>query len=97
MLIQNEANTITQQRTYWGVLCRTCGKFVGFDIVPSAWFECSGANVKPGAIRCAHGHNHIYFPQDFSSYPSTTPITDDTAMEENRASYSRVNPLGNMS
>jgi len=86
---------MTQQRTYWGILCRTCRELVAFDTCPSSWFECGGANVKPGAIRCNQGHTHIYFPADFGSYPSTAPISE-TAIEENRASYSRVNPLGNM-
>ena len=50
-----------------------------------------GANIRPGAIRCVHGHNHIYFPRDFRLFPSSVPITAAT-IQENRQAYLAINP-----
>jgi hypothetical protein len=81
---------MSEQRTYWGILCRTCGDLVAFDTGPFVSFVCGTASRKPGAIRCDQGHTHIYFPGDFRYYPSVAPIADKT-MEENRAVYRAIN------
>lgn len=75
---------------YWGVLCRTCRELVAFDIPPYASFGPEAASMKPGAIRCARGHNHIYFPRDFQFIPSAVSISD-AVMLENRDAYSAIN------
>jgi hypothetical protein len=46
--------------------------------------------MKPGAIRCRHGHNHIYFPRYFGFFPSAVPIAD-AVMKENREAYMAIN------
>jgi hypothetical protein len=78
------------ETTYWGILCRTCLGPVAFDIRPNDRFGLGSASLRPGTIRCAHGHNHIYFPRDFRFIPSAVPITDAT-MQENRAAYLAIN------
>jgi hypothetical protein len=82
---------MSEETTYWGILCRTCSEPVAFDIRPCQMCGPGAANVRPGAIRCVHGHNHIYFPRDFRLFPSAVPITDAT-MQENRAAYRAMNP-----
>jgi hypothetical protein len=82
--------------TYWGILCRFCSEPVAFDIRPYRTFERGTAPLRPGAIRCAHGHNYIYFPRDFSFLTSAIPITAAT-MQENREAYRAINPPSNMS
>ncbi len=52
----------------WTVPCRTCGETIELDTCPYVSFG-SGASMKPGAIRCSHGHHHIYFPRDFGFVP----------------------------
>jgi len=82
-----------EPRMYWGIVCRTCGELVAFDGHPNSSFGPTAAGMKPGAIRCRDGHNHIYFPRDFRLYPSAIPI-QETTMEGNRAIYRRINPPG---
>jgi len=76
--------------TYWGVLCRTCSDPVAFDISPHPSFGPGNPNAKAGAIRCRHGHNHIYFPGDFRMLCSVDPISG-AVMHENREAYKAVN------
>ena len=66
----SEKNTPDKQTTYWGVICRTCRELVAFDNCPYISFGPGAAGMKPGAIRCGRGHNHIYFPRDFGSSTS---------------------------
>jgi hypothetical protein len=82
---------MSKETTYWGILCRACSEPVAFDTDPYHEFGLGRANIVPGAIRCVHGHNHIYFPRDFRFFPSSVPITDAT-MQENRATYWAINP-----
>jgi hypothetical protein len=79
------------ETTYWGILCRTCRELVAFDICPYVSFGPGAANMRPGAIRCCHDHNHIYFPRDFGFFPSVVRITD-AAMHKNRETFRAINP-----
>lgn len=78
-------------KTYWGVSCRTCRDLVAFDVGPCPAFGLGTAILRPGAIRCLRGHNHIYFPRDFRFFTSDTPIAEVT-MQTNRATYIAINP-----
>jgi hypothetical protein len=49
--------------------------------------------MKPGAIRCSQGHNHIYFPRDFGFRASPVAIAE-AAMRENRDVYRAINSPG---
>ncbi len=79
------------QNIYWGIRCRTCRELVALDICPFVSFGPGAAGMKPGAIRCAYGHNHIYFPRDFAFIEVTVPVTEAT-MRENREEYRAINP-----
>jgi hypothetical protein len=81
---------MSKETTYWGILCRTCSEPVAFDVRPYHEFGLGSANIRPGAIRCARGHNHIYFPRDFHFFPSSVPITEES-MQKNRAIYLAIN------
>lgn len=81
---------MSKEATYWGILCRACSEPVAFDSRPYHEFGLGSANVRPGAIRCGHGHNHIYFPRDFHFFASAAPITEET-MRENRTVYFAIN------
>ena len=81
---------MSEQRTYWGILCRTCREPVAFDAPPYNKSGLGKAHVRPGAIRCGHGHNHIYFPRDFRFFSSAAPIAEET-MRENRSAYVAIN------
>jgi hypothetical protein len=81
---------MSEQKPYWGIKCRTCREPVAFDIRPYHEFGLGSVNVRPGAIRCSRGHNHIYFPRDFRFFSSVAPITEET-MQENRATYMAIN------
>jgi hypothetical protein len=48
--------------------------------------------MRPGAIRCTQGHNHIYFPRDFRFLSSAVCIPD-ADMQQNRDTYKAVNPV----
>jgi hypothetical protein len=76
---------------YWGILCRTCQELVAFDIRPYVSFGAGAAGMKPGAIRCGHDHNHIYFPRDFHFCASAVVIAN-TVMQDNRDAYGAINP-----
>jgi hypothetical protein len=82
---------MSEQKTYCGILCRTCRELVAFDTCPYVSFGSGAASMKPGTIRCDRGHTHIYFPRDFCFYPSVDPI-GDTTMERNREAYRAINP-----
>jgi len=47
--------------------------------------------MKPGAIRCGRGHNHIYFPRDFG-FVDVAVAVPDAIMQENREAYRAINP-----
>jgi hypothetical protein len=76
--------------TYWGVKCRTCQKLVAFDVCPYLSFGIGAASMKPGAICCSQGHNHIYFPRDFQFVPSAATVPDEV-MRVNRETYRAIN------
>jgi hypothetical protein len=81
---------MSEQGTYWGILCRTCRGLVAFDTRPYHEFGLGRANARPGAILCDQGHNHIYFPRDFHFFASAVPITEEM-MQQNRATYAATN------
>ena len=87
---------MSKDRIYWGILCRTCSEPVAFGNRLHHESGLGSANVRPGAIRCAYGHNHIYFPRDFRFVPSGVPITE-TTMQENRQAYLAINPSPELS
>jgi hypothetical protein len=78
------------EKTYWGVKCRTCQELVAFDVCPYLSFGADAASMKPGAIRCSQGHNHIYFPRDFQFILSAVAIPDER-MRVNRETYRAIN------
>jgi hypothetical protein len=91
--VRSEMNERNTEAPYWGVLCRTCRELVAFDTCPYASFGPAAACMKPGAIRCGQGHNHIYFPRDFQFCASPAPIPD-AVMRENREVYRAINSSG---
>jgi hypothetical protein len=88
-----ETNQSKRETPYWGVLCRTCRELVAFDIAPYVSFGPAAASMKPGAIRCQLGHNHIYFPRDFGFRGSAVPIAE-AVMRDNRQVYRAINSPG---
>jgi hypothetical protein len=84
---------MSEQTIYWGVLCRTCRELVAFDTRPYVSFGPGAVSMKPGAIRCNRGHNHIYYPRDYCFHPSANRISEAT-MEANRTLYGKINPSG---
>ncbi len=82
---------MSNEKSYWGILCRACSEPVAFNNSPYHEFGLGSADVRPGAIRCGHGHNHIYFPRDFHFFATSVPIAEET-MQENRAVYIAINP-----
>jgi hypothetical protein len=66
---------------------------VAFDVCPYESFGPGAASMKPGAIRCSQGHNHIYFPRDFGFRASAIPVAE-AAMRENRDAYRAINSPG---
>jgi len=78
------------EMTYWGILCRTCGKLVAFDFSPYVSFGPGAASMMPGAVLCGDGHNHIYFPRDFHFLSSSVP-TSEATMRGNRETYRAIN------
>jgi hypothetical protein len=92
-----EMNQRDNETTYWGVLCRTCSEPVAFDVCPyPSSFGPSAKIVEPGAVRCQHGHNHIYFPCDFRFFTSAVPICN-AAVQENRDTYRAINASSQIS
>jgi hypothetical protein len=75
---------------YWGVLCRTCRELVAFDECPYVSFGPGAIGMRPGAIQCAEGHNHTYFPLDFRFVPFGGRIPAET-MERNREAFKAAN------
>jgi hypothetical protein len=88
---QGAMNLSGGKTTYWGVLCRSCAELYAFDISPFRSFGAGAASMNSGAIRCAHGHVHIYFPRDYQFFFSDIPLTD-AALQANREAYSAANP-----
>lgn len=91
--VRTEENRKDNEVAYWGVFCKTCRDLVVFDIAPYASFGPAAASMKPGAIRCGQGHNHIYYPRDFGFRGSAVPIAA-ALMQENRDAYRAVNSPG---
>jgi hypothetical protein len=91
--VRTEVNRSVQETTYWGVLCRTCQGLVAFDMAPYISFGPKATSMRPGAIRCERGHNHIYFPRDFR-FVSFAVAISDAVMRENRDLYRAINSLG---
>jgi hypothetical protein len=89
--MQLETDHTNSGTTYWGILCRTCHALVAFDTCPYISFGPGAASMKPGAIRCGLGHNHIYFPRDFGFLPSVDPVSIKV-MRENREIFKAINP-----
>ncbi len=77
-------------RCLLGILCRTCSELIAFDSRPFHTYGSGTANLRPGAIRCTHGHSHSTFPRDFGLFFCKTPITDAT-MRENCMSRQATN------
>jgi hypothetical protein len=90
---RTETNKSNDAAIYWGVCCRRCEELVAFDTSPYVSFGPGAASMRPGAIRCSQGHNHIYFPRDFGFRQSAVPIAD-AAMRENRDAYRAINSPG---
>jgi hypothetical protein len=86
-----ETNRSGNEKIYWGILCRTCRELVAYDIRPYVSFGPGAASMRPGAVRCGHGHTHIYFPRDFQFFASESPI-EEAVMLENREAYNATNP-----
>jgi hypothetical protein len=82
---------MSKQMIVWGVLCRSCSQPVAFGSPSHQQFELESAYAKPGAIRCANGHNYIYFPRDFKFFVSAEEIPE-AAMLKNREAHNAVNP-----
>jgi hypothetical protein len=76
---------------YWGVLCRRCLDPVVFGSPSHPQFQMESEFARPGAVRCANGHDYIYFPRDFKFFESAEEITA-AAMERNRLAHRAVNP-----
>jgi hypothetical protein len=87
---------MSSETKYWGIWCRACLEPVAFDTRPYHQFGLGSASVRPGAIRCGRGHNHIYFPRDFRFFASAVAISEET-MQENRSAYIATNPFSEFS
>jgi hypothetical protein len=83
---------MTKQTIYWGVVCRKCSGAIAFGSPTHHQFELGTAYDRPGAVRCAQGHNAIYFPRDFKFFSSDEEISDD-AMRGNREAHRANNPV----
>ena len=90
--VQTEIERRTHETTYWGILCRTCRDLVAFDTCPYVSFGPGASGMWPGAIRCARGHNHIYFPRDFRFVYSESSVPEPN-MQANREAYKVINPV----
>jgi hypothetical protein len=86
-------NQSGKEARYWGILCKRCRELVAFDASPYESFGPGAASMKPGAICCRRGHNHIYFPRDFGFHSSAAPIAE-AEMKENRDTYRAINSQG---
>jgi hypothetical protein len=77
---------------YWGILCRTCTELVAFHTRPPLDSEPGAEGSMAGTIRCTKDHSHIYFPRDFSLFPSAIVIAGAT-MQKNLETYKAINPF----
>jgi hypothetical protein len=84
---------VNEEKTYWGIECRTCGEFIPFGIRPSHSSVRAVALPRPGAYECYRGHKHVYFVEDIHFSKGTISVTE-AQMEENRAAYKRIFPIG---
>jgi len=90
--VQIETDRSTRETAYWGILCRTCRDLVAFDTCPYASFGPRASSMRPGAIRCARGHNHIYFPRDFR-FVYSEALVPEPSMHANREAYRAITPV----
>jgi hypothetical protein len=82
---------MSREITYWGISCRACNEAIAFDRGPYNKSGLGVKNAKPGAFRCIHGHNHIYYRRDFRFFSSDTQISD-AIRRDNCRLYWAVNP-----
>ena len=87
----NPLPSVSGETTYWGILCRTCSDPVAFGTHSDHELGLGTENARPGTIRCAQGHNHIYFSRDFRFFVAEVEIAKAT-MRENRETYRSINP-----
>jgi hypothetical protein len=82
---------MSRETIYWGVLCRVCAEPIAFGAPCHHQFELESAYAKPGALRCANGHSHIYFPRDFQFFASAATIPE-AVMRANREAHPAMQP-----
>jgi hypothetical protein len=80
-----------RETIYWGVLCRICAEPIAFGAPCHHQFELESAYAKPGALSCANGHSHIYFPRDFQFFASAATIPE-AVMQANREAHPAMKP-----
>ena len=83
---------MSNETIYWGILCRQCSELVAFCAPSHQQFELASRCAKPGAIRCANGHNYIYFPRDFRFFTSAVAIPE-AVMQRNLEAHSAINSI----
>jgi hypothetical protein len=83
---------MSKEMIVWGILCRSCSQPVAFGSPSHPQFELESAYARPGTIRCANGHDYIYFPRDFKFFVSAEPIPEGV-MQKNREAHKAINPL----
>ena len=71
---------------YWGVECRTCQEQIALGIRLHPRYGRISAFLKPGTLRCAHGHRHNYYSGDLTFFQPTSPVTD-AQIEDNRSRF----------
>jgi hypothetical protein len=76
---------------HWGVACRKCSEPIAFGAPSHQQFQLESTFARPGAIRCANGHTHIYFPRDFKFFASSEAIPE-AVMHANREAHRAINP-----
>jgi hypothetical protein len=89
--VRIEVNQSNNRMTYWGILCRTCRELTAFDTRPCDSVGPGAPSMRPCAIRCRLGHNHIYFPRDFRLRPSAILIAD-AVIQKNCEAFMATNP-----
>ena len=83
---------MSNETIYWGILCRQCSELVAFGAPSHQHFEVESECARPGAIRCANGHNYIYFPRDFRFFTSAVAIPE-AVMQRNLEAHSAINSI----
>jgi len=88
--VRKSENSLSRETTYWGVFCRSCSAPIAFGAPSHHQFQMESAYAKPGSIRCANGHNHIYFPRDFQFF--TSAAIPEAVLQANRESNPPMKP-----